>query len=389
MRLAGLILFICVPVITLQGQEPIPGAVQTSRYFPLLAGKNIALVANTTSRIGKIHLADSLQRSGMHVLKIFAPEHGFRGTVDEGEKFSSGVDSATGIRIVSLYGEKYKPSRSDLQGIDIVLFDIQDVGARFYTYLSTLHYMMEACAERKIPLLLLDRPNPNGFYVDGPVLDLKFRSFVGLDPVPVVYGMTIGEYALMLNGEGWLKKGEKCSLQVIPCLGYDHNWNGELPVKPSPNLPTQRSVLLYPSVCLFEGTRLNVGRGTDFPFEVFGAPGFSICEIKYTPRSIPGVSQYSMHQGEACCGADLRKIAISDLRKAGKFEVGFLIRAYKAYSPRDSFFNSYFNTLAGESQLKEQIMAGWTEEKIRESWAGGLDKFLVIRKKYLLYKDFN
>ncbi len=369
-------------------QDPVPGAARTEQYFPLLKGSSVAVVANATSVIGTTHLVDSLLRAGVHIIRIFAPEHGFRGTADAGEEFSSSTDPETGIPIVSLYGEKFKPSSKDLDGIDMMVFDIQDVGVRFFTYLSTLSYVMEACAGAHIPVLLLDRPNPNGFYVDGPVLEKKYRSFVGLHPVPIVYGMTIGEYARMINGEGWLKKGIRCQLTVIPCLDYDHSWNGSLPVRPSPNLPTQRSVLLYPSVCLFEGTMMNVGRGTDFPFEVFGCPGFPVCEIQYTPCSIPGMSKDPLYMGKECCGVDLRQENMQELVQHRELILDWLFLAYNKSLQKDSFFNSYFNTLAGTASLKEQIIAGWSASRIRKSWAGPLAKFMVIRKKYLLYRDF-
>lgn len=374
--------------VTVDAQDPVSGAARTELYFSMLKGKSIAVVANATSVIGTTHLVDSLLRAGFRIVRIFAPEHGFRGTADAGEEFSSTADPETGISIVSLYGEKLKPSPRDLEGIDMVVFDIQDVGVRFFTYLSTLSYVMEACAGAHIPVLLLDRPNPNGFYVDGPVLEKKFRSFVGLHPVPIVYGMTIGEYARMINGEGWLKKGIRCQLTVIPCLGYDHTWNGSLPVRPSPNLPTQRSVLLYPSVCLFEGTLMNVGRGTEFPFEVFGCPGFPVCEIRYTPRSIPGMSKDPLHLGRECCGVDLRHENMKELVQHRELVLDWLFLAYNKSLQKDSFFNSYFNTLAGTASLKEQIMAGWSAARIRKSWEGPLANFMVIRKKYLLYPDF-
>ena len=373
---------------TVQAQDMLSGAQRTEKYFSLLKGKSIALVANQSSLVGKQHLVDTLIHSGFHVARVFCPEHGFRGNADAGEEIASEKDEFTGIEIVSLFGNKVKPSKKDMVGIDLVVFDIQDVGVRFFTYLSTLQYVMEACAENNKPLIVLDRPNPNGFYVDGPVLDLKFRSFVGLNPIPIVYGMTIGEYAKMVNEEGWLKNKIKCKLQIIICENYDHNWSSELPVRPSPNLPNLQSILLYPSICLFEGTIISLGRGTDYPFQVFGHPELKICSFKFTPRSIRGMSKSPLYLGKECCGLDLSKFDRSQIYSNKKLILDWMILAYANCPQKDSFFNSYFDMLAGNKILKEQIRSGQDPGTIRESWKPELETFLLIRKKYLLYKDF-
>jgi len=345
-----------------------PGAERTGEYFSLLKGKHIAVVANQSSLVKNVQLIDTLVLRGIKVVRVFCPEHGFRGNSDAGEDVSSGKDKQTGIEIISLFGKKLKPSKKDLKGIDLVVFDIQDVGIRFFTYLSTLQYVMEACAENKIQLIILDRPNPNGFYVDGPVLDLKLKSFVGLNPVPVVYGMTIGEYAKMINDEGWLKNKEHCGLTIIRCENYFHSWSAELPVRPSPNLPNLQSIILYPSLCLFEGTVISLGRGTDFPFQVFGHPDLRSGNFKFTPRSIPGMSKTPLYLGRECCGIDLRDFDRSQIHKDKKLILDWLILAYKNYAVKDSFFNSYFDMLAGNRNLKEQIRKGLSPEMIRESW---------------------
>ena len=346
------------------------------------------MVANQSSLVGKQHLVDTLIHSGIHVARVFCPEHGFRGNADAGEEIASEKDEFTGIEIVSLFGNKVKPSKRDMVGIDLVVFDIQDVGVRFFTYLSTLQYVMEACAENNKLLIVLDRPNPNGFYVDGPVLDLKFRSFVGLNPIPIVYGMTIGEYAKMVNEEGWLKNKIKCKLQIIICENYDHNWSSELPVRPSPNLPNLQSILLYPSICLFEGTIISLGRGTDYPFQAFGHPELKICSFKFTPRSIPGMSKSPLYLGKECCGVDLSKFNRSQIYSNKKLILDWMILAYANCSQKDSFFHSYFDMLAGNKILKEQIRSGQDPETIRESWKKDLEIFMKIRKRYLLYPDF-
>jgi len=369
-------------------QNPLrSGAEQMNRYLPLLVGKQIALVANHSSLVGGKHLVDTLLASGIErnqIVKVFAPEHGFRGDQAAGVQIEDGTDPLTGIPVASLYGSHYKPEPEDLQGIELLIFDLQDVGTRFYTYISTLHYVMEACAENNIPLLLLDRPNPNGAYVDGPVLDTAFRSFVGMHPIPVVYGLTIGELSGMINGEGWLARGARCEVTVIPCEGYTHSRPYSLPVKPSPNLPNDHAVLLYASTCFFEGTVLSEGRGTDKPFEVYGHPELP-GDFSFIPRNIPGVARNPKFEGKRCYGADLS----SYLPEEGwtGLNLQFLLEAYELFPHKEEFFTSYMDKLAGTDELREQIEAGWDEARIRASWEKGLEQYKLIRKKYLIYDD--
>lgn len=364
------------------------GAEQTGLYFPLLAGKTIAVVANQTSLIGKVHLVDSLLSAGMLVKKVFCPEHGFRGQAGAGEVVSSAIDSATGLPVVSLYGKNKKPLPADLKDVDIVIFDIQDVGARFYTYISTMHYVMEACAENGKLLIVLDRPNPNGHYVDGPLLSPGNASFVGMHPVPIVHGMTIGEYAGMINGEKWLKNGIQCRLTVIPVSSYSHTDFYSLPVKPSPNLPTMEAVYLYPSLCLFEGTCVSVGRGTGFPFEVIGHPAFDSTGFSFTPQNIRGVAMNPPCLNEVCNGYRFTSYTRDVLKYDGKLYLFPLLESYRLLNGKCTFFNKTFRLLAGNDELQKQIESGATEEDIHKSWQPGLESFKKIRKKYLLYKDF-
>ncbi len=366
---------------SVKSQNIIPAAYRTEEYFPLLMGRSIALVGNQASKLGRIHILDTLIKSGITIRKIFCPEHGFRGNIGAGEKVKSTTDSLTGIRIISLYGKHIKPKADELADVDVVLFDIQDVGVRFYTYISTLHYIMEACAENKKKLVLLDRPNPNGFYIDGPVLDMKYKSFAGIHPVPVVYGMTIGEYALMINGEKWLKNKMQCNLTVIACLNYNHNSRYILPERPSPNLPNMQAVYLYPSLALFEGTCINVGRGTSFPFQVFGHPQLQHCNFAYIPLSMPE-SRKPLHQNELCNGFDLRQTILPD---SDKFTIKWLIFAYKNSPENQNFFNNYFYNLCGNRELEKQIINGLSEEEIKDSWKADIKKFIAIRAKYLIY----
>ncbi len=363
------------------------GAERTDLYLPDLQGKKVACVANHTSMIGPVHLVDSLVHSGIHVEKVFAPEHGFRGQAEAGEKIRSQVDSRTGIPIVSLYGTHKKPSSSDLEGIQVVLYDIQDVGVRFYTYISTMTYVMEACAENGIPFIVLDRPNPNGDYVDGPVREKGYESFVGLHPVPIVYGMTVGEYARMVNGEGWLNDGRKADLEVIPVKGYTHSMHYSLPVKPSPNLPNDLAVCLYPSVCLFEGTAVSVGRGTDYPFQVIGHPWYVIGSYMFRPESRPE-AVHPLYEGQDCLGSGLSGAGELCMEKR-QLNLFWLINHYdfwnKFVKDQGSFFNDYFDTLAGNSTLRQQITEGKSEEQIRASWYDALARFKSLRQKYLLY----
>lgn len=359
------------------------GAEQTNLYVSDLKGKTIALVVNHTSMIGKMHLADSLLSLGIKIKTIFAPEHGFRGTADAGEHVENGIDKKTGLPIVSLYGNNKKPSAAQLEGIDVVIFDIQDVGARFYTYTSTMHYVMEACAEQSKKLLILDRPNPNGHYVDGQVLDKKFASFVGLNPVPVVHGCTVGELAQMINGEGWLAGNKKCNFQIVKCLGYKHSTPYNPPIATSPNLPNLQSMLLYPSICFFEGTDVSVGRGTDKQFQVIGSPNLKNGSFTFTPEDKPGAKN-PPQKGKLCYGEDLSKI---DARNQA-FTLKYVIDYYKKSDNKAKFFSSpsFFDKLAGSDTTRKQIIAGMTETQIRASWKADLDNYKTIRKKYLLYE---
>jgi len=379
-------IFSRVEVIIKNDSDVLNGAEQTAGYLPMLKGKRVALVANHTSMVGKTHLADTLKSMKINLVKVFAPEHGFRGEASAGEKVASTVDEKTGIPLISLYGDNKKPTAAQLQGIDVVVFDIQDVGARFYTYISTLSYVMEACAEQKIPVIIFDRPNPNGHYVDGPVLEPAFSSFVGMHKIPIVHGMTIGEYAGMVNGEGWLKNKVKCDLQVIKCKGWSHNEYYQLPVAPSPNLKVMNAIYLYPSLCLFEGTIVSVGRGTPTPFQVIGYPGFKEGHFKFTPKDGPG-SKHPMHENKECRGFDLGGFGENFVRDTKMIYLYWVISMYAESENKADFFTPFFDKLAGTDQLKKQIIAGKTEEEIRKSWQPGLDNFKVIRKKYLLYQD--
>lgn len=362
----------------------ITGDQQMEIFLPLLKNKNVAVVANHTSMINGTNLVDSLLHAGISVSRIFSPEHGFRGNRDAGAKIKNGMDPETGLPVISLYGKHRKPDSSDLKNVDIVVFDLQDVGVRFYTYISTLSLVMEACAEQNIPIVVLDRPNPNGFYVDGPLLQKGYESFVGLHPIPVVYGMTIGEYARMVNGEKWLKNGLQCKLTVIPLKKYNHNMLVKLPVKPSPNLPDWQAVYLYPSLCFFEGTVVSVGRGTSKPFQIYGHPQMK-GSFSFVPVSTPGASLHPKFENKQCKGFDLSNYANNVDHKPAQIHLKWLITAYKQIGKKTTFFNHYFNTLAGTDMLQKQIEAGKSEKQIRQSWQNDLKKFLLIRKKYLLY----
>lgn len=375
------------------------GAEQAGLYFPLLSKKNVGVVANQTSIVienlatfdeGEVeknnsivtHLVDYMRDNSINITKVFAPEHGFRGTADAGEMVKDGIDTKTGLPIISLYGKNKKPSKAQLKGIDIMVFDIQDVGARFYTYISTLHYVMEACAEQGIPLIILDRPNPNGHYVDGPILEMKHSSFVGMHPVPVVHGMTIGEYAQMINGEKWLTNGITCDITVIKNEGYTHKSEYSLPVNPSPNLPNDVAISLYPSLCFFEGTFVSAGRGTNMQFQIFGAPSLPerFYDFTFTPQSNEGAKSPKF-KGELCRGKDLRNYP-----KMDKLHLEWLIEAYVANGKKKDFFTPYFTTLAGTTTLQEQIENGYTYREIRKTWLAGLERYEKMRGKYLLYE---
>ena len=371
----------------------VTGADQTSNYLPYLKGKNVAMTINQSSIIGKKLSLDSLVTLGIKVVKGFGAEHGFRGNASNGVVIANGKDEKTGIPIISLYGDKLKPTTEDLSGVDVMIFDMQDVGVRFYTFLSTLHYVMEACAENNIELIVLDRPNPNDSYVDGPVLDENFKSFVGMDPIPIVHGMTFGEYAQMLNGEEWLENKVKCKLRVIEMQNYEHGKSYLLPIPPSPNLNTQQSVLLYPSLCLFEGTIISQGRGTYFPFQVLGSPELKgKYSFSFKPVPIIGMSENPPQENMECYGLDLRNYNTDIFKETGRINLSWLTELYNAYPFKDKFFSKNKNgafridRLAGSSKLREQIVAGKSESEIRDSWEPELSQYKKMRMKYLLYK---
>ncbi|MBU1012367.1 MAG: DUF1343 domain-containing protein [Bacteroidetes bacterium] len=366
----------------------IVGAAQSDIYLPILKGKRIAIVANHTSLVRDKHSVDILVELGLGLKKVFCPEHGFRGDKSDGELIDDQRDSKTGLPITSLYGNHKKPTVEDLKDIDIVIFDIQDVGIRFYTYLSTMTYVMEACAENNIPLLIFDRPNPNGFYVDGPILESNHKSFVGMHPVPIVHGMTLGEYAMMVNGESWLENKLKCKLEVITVKNYTHSLTMDLPIKPSPNLPTFSSVLLYPSLALFEGTIVSIGRGTSFPFQVAGHPNYSKKDFSFTPQSIPEASINPPLKGQKCYGINLKNIDLKQIFADKKINLKWIIQFYQDFGNKDEFFKAYFENLVGQDLLRQQIIEGMSEAEIRRSWQSDIKEYKKIRAKYLLYPDF-
>lgn len=378
-------LFTSAPACYSARKTPLPGSYQFELYKGMIEGKSVAVVANQTSIVGANHLVDNLLSAGINIKVIFAPEHGFRNMADAGEVIEDGKDPVTSVPLISLYGKHQKPTPEDLADIDVVIFDIQDVGVRFYTYLGTMHYVMEACAENNVKFLVLDRPNPNGFYVDGNILDTAYKSFVGMHPVPIVHGMTVGEYAGMINGEGWLKNGVKCDLSVIKCKNYTHKSLYELPVKPSPNLPNQNSIYLYPSTCFFEGTNLSLGRGTSYPFQVYGSPLLPDRGFSFTPESVPGAKNPPL-QGVKCFGTDLRNGIEKGIVPKPLIRLEYVIDAYNDFPDKDKFFTKYFDTLSGGPVIREQIQKGMTAKEIRDSWKPGLEKFRLIREKYLLYK---
>ena len=371
----------------------ITGADQTEKYIDYLKNKRVAVLANPTTIIGKKSLIDSLIERGINIVKVFGPEHGFRGNASNGARVGDEKDSATGIKIISLYGAKHKPSAADLSDVDVMVFDIQDVGCRFYTYINVLKEVMESCAENDKPLLILDRPNPNGYLVDGPVLDMHLASGIGRFPIPIAHGMTIGEFAQMINGEGWLANKMKCKLKIIPVANYTHDMPYTLPVKPSPNLNTQQSVMLYPSVCLFEGTIINLGRGTYFPFTVLGAPALKDkYSFSFTPVGLPGMSETPLHMNEVCYGIDLRNYNINELRKTKRLNLQWMKELYKAYPYKDKFFDrsqskqmGSIDGLSGDAEFKKQIMEGKSVKEIQDSWEPALSNYKTMRKKYLLY----
>ena len=373
-------------------------------YFSLLKNKKVGILTNQTGQVTfdapllmkdtanhsqqqsvktiTMHVVDYIvQNTKIDLVKIYAPEHGFRGTADAGELIVDGKDTKTGLPIISLYGNNKKPSAEQLQGIDVLLFDLQDVGARFYTYISSLHYVMEACAENNIELIVLDRPNPNGNIIDGPILEKEYASFVGMHPIPVLHGMTIGEYALMINGEKWLKDSLQCKVRIVPCENYRREMPFSLPVKPSPNLPNDQAINLYASLCFFEGTNVSIGRGTNKQFQLYGSPYLTANHFTFTPMPNEGAKDPPMN-GRICCGEDL-----SQIPKVNKLELKWLIKAYNETEDRPKFFNSYFTKLAGTKKLQQQIEGGMPEDEIRATWRAGLEKFKEMRRKYLIYPD--
>ncbi|RKD92202.1 exo-beta-N-acetylmuramidase NamZ family protein [Mangrovibacterium diazotrophicum] len=365
----------------------IVGADRSEIYLPLLENKNVGLVVNQTSMVDSVHLIDYLYRKGVNIKAIYAPEHGYKGTVERGKHVDGTTDPDTGVPVYSLYGKNRKPGPEMLEGVDVVVFDIQDVGVRFFTYISTLNKVMEACAENGIKVIVLDRPNPLGYYVDGPVLDSQFGSFVGLNPIPVIHGLTVGEYAQMANGEGWLKDSIQCDLEVVKVENYTHATKYQLPILPSPNLPDMKSIYLYPSICLFEGANVNEGRGTYKPFQQFGAPYYTPTDFSYVPKSIPVLALHPKFEGDTCYGYDLSGVALSQLQEIRQLEIKYVIDFYNKCDDKENFFISFFDTLAGTDQLRKQIIEGQSEEQIRASWQQDLDKYKQMRKKYLLYDE--
>ena len=358
------------------------GASQLNEYLPILNNKRVAVVANQTSLVDNTHLIDTLLSSGVSIIKVYAPEHGFRGKADAGASITDERDPKTNLPVLSLYGKNKKPKSADLDSIDLMIFDIQDVGARFYTYISTLHYVMEACAENNIPLLVLDRPNPNGHYVDGPLLDTAYASFVGMHPIPIVHGLTIGEYAQMINGEYWLNDSIQCDLQVQQMQNYTHKYVYDLPAKPSPNLPNAKSISLYPSLCLFEGTAISVGRGTNKQFQIIGSPELDSCSFTFSPISGVGAT-YPKHENVLCCGWDF-----SDTDFKNEINLSYLIETFEQYNAKGlTFFNSFFDKLAGSNKLRVMIEAGWSSAEIKETWQLDLEAFKQKRKNYLIYSE--
>jgi uncharacterized protein YbbC (DUF1343 family) len=363
----------------------ITAAEQTAKYLPLLKNKRIALVVNQTSCIKNTHLVDSLMHLGISIRCIFAPEHGFRGNISAGSTVHNGRDEKTNLKIISLYGNHKKPTTSDLDSIEAIVFDIQDVGVRFYTYISTMHYVMEAAAEQYIPVIVLDRPNPNGHYIDGPILDTVYRSFVGMHRIPLVHGCTVGEIAQMINGESWLKNKIKCELKVITCLNYTHKTPYILPIKPSPNLQTQSSIYLYPSLGLFEGTTISMGQGTSTPYQCFGSPAFDWGNYNFTPVSIKGVSEKPKCLGIPCVGFNLTWYGDQKAYFESAINLNYLVISYRLSKNKADFFNDFIDKLAGTNSLRNQIIEGKTVSEIRQSWQSGLDSYKIMRNNYLLY----
>jgi uncharacterized protein YbbC (DUF1343 family) len=356
------------------------GAEQLDILLPKIKDKRVALVVNYTAMVGKTHLADTLLSRGVQIKKILSPEHGFRGNAAAGEHVKDGVDTKSGLPLVSLYGNNRKPTPEQLADVDVVVYDIQDVGVRFFTYIGTLHYVMEACAENGKKLIVLDRPNPNGSYIDGPVLVPAHKSFIGMHPVPVVHGMTVGEFAQMINGEGWLEGKTKCELEVVPLKNWTHQYEYSLPLRPSPNLPNDQAVKLYPSVCFFEGTTLSLGRGTQFPFQAIGHPDLKNLPFQFTPVTIKGVANNPPQENKLCFGLDLRQVEVPK-----KIDLHYLLEMYKVFPDKEKFFIPFFEKLAGNTVLRQQIKDGLSEDQIRATWQKDLDAYKQMRSKYMLY----
>ena len=361
------------------------GAEQLDQYVSHLGEKSVALLVNQTSTIGNVHLVDTLQALGVNIKKVFAPEHGFRGDHSAGAVVKNGLDEKTGLPVVSLYGKNKKPTPEMLANIDVIIFDIQDVGVRFYTYISTMHYVMEACAEQGKELIILDRPNPNGFYVDGPVLQKEYTSFIGMHPIPIVHGLTVAELALMIQGESWLKNDVKCNFSIVPCKNYTHDSLYQLPIKPSPNLPNMNSVYLYPYLGLFEGTNVSIGRGTQTPFQIVGRPGFE-GSFSFTPQSMPGISDHPKHEGKECGGFIVNDAKQNDFFAKPSLNLDWFLLFYKKNTTENGpYFKSFIFKLMGDSSFKEQVIAGLSAQEIKQTWQPDLLKYKAMIKKYLLY----
>lgn len=370
----------------ISAQRIVVGAEQISDYLPLIQNKRVGIVANHTALVHQTHLVDTLLRRGIEVKKIFTPEHGFRGKADAGEYVTETKDPITQLPLISLYGKNVKPKPEDLTDIDIVIFDIQDVGVRFFTYISTMFLMMQACQTTGKTFLILDRPNPNGFYIGGPILDMKYKSFVGMLPIPIVYGLTVGELAVMIKGEGWLSDTAQFDLRIVKCLNYTHDSLYVLPVKPSPNLPDMRSIYLYPALGLFEGTPISVGRGTAFPFQVYGHPDFKNEDnFSFIPRSLLGFSKSPPFEGKVCYGVDLRSISMNELTSQTNLNISYLLNAFAHFTPKGKFFNAFFLNLSGTTILRDMVIADKNAAEIQQSWEKDLTDYKKLRKKYLLY----
>lgn len=391
--LVGLIITVAFAGTPIKDKPIKTGADQTDKYLSYLKGKRVALLANPTTIVGDKHFVDSMLKRGVNIVKVFGPEHGFRGNASAGIKVADEVDQTSGVKVVSLYGPKRKPSKEDMADVDLMIFDIQDVGCRFYTYINVLSHIMEACAENGKELLILDRPNPNGYLVDGPILDMKFKSGIGMFPIPIAHGMTIAEFAQMINGEGWLPNKMQAKLKIIKVANYAHDMDYTLPVKPSPNLNTQQSIMLYPTTCLFEGTVLNHGRGTQYPFTIFGSPLYKgIYDFAFTPVSIKGMAETPLHMNKECFGLDLRNVNIAELKKKNRIQIQWMIDLYNKFPVKDQFFDRSqsnqigdINKLIGNDVFRKQVAEGKSVEEIYASWEPGLSEYKTMRKKYLLY----